>query len=95
MAHIPSIQKTLSILRKRLPKEKLKSNLREVIAKRTIFLEDLFESMFTDVVDGVEETFNMPVTYNLPPFEMYATHAFENLSAPDLDHFHFFCEMCP
>ena len=26
---------------------------------------------------------------------MYATHALENLSAPDLDHFLFFCEMCP
>ena len=69
MAHIPSIQKTLSILRKRLPKEKLKSNLREVIAKRTNFLEDLFESMFTDVVDKEGETINMPVTYNLPTFE--------------------------
>ena len=36
--------------------------------------------MFTDVVDGEGETINMPVTYNLPPFEMYATYALENLS---------------
>lgn len=66
---ISNIQKTLSILRNGLPNEKFKSNLREVIAKRTNFLEDLFESMFTDVVEKEGETINMPVTYNLPPFE--------------------------
>ena len=74
MANIPMISnrnivKTLSILRNGLPNEKFKSNLREVIAKRTNFLEDLFESMFTDVVEKEGETINMPVTYNLPPFE--------------------------
>ena len=57
MANIPMISnrnivKTLSILRKRLPKEMFKSNLRKAIAKRTNLLEDLFESVFTDVVDG-------------------------------------------
>ena len=46
MAHIPMISnrnilKTLSILRKRLPKEMFKSNLRKVIAKRTNLLKDL------------------------------------------------------
>ena len=55
MANIPMISnrnivKTLSILRKRLPKEMFKSNLRKAIAKRTNLLEDLFESVFTDVV---------------------------------------------
>ena len=68
MANIPMISnrnivKTLSILRKRLPKEMFKSNLRKAIAKRTNLLEDLFESVFTDVVDGEGETINMPVTY--------------------------------
>ena len=29
------------------------------------------------------------------PFEMYATHALENLSAPDLDHFRFFAKCAP
>ena len=48
---------------KRLPKEMFKSNLRKAIAKRTNLLEDLFESVFTDVVDGEGETINMPVTY--------------------------------
>ena len=43
-----------------------KSNLRKVIAKRTNLLEDLFESVFTDVVDGEGETINMPVTYAKP-----------------------------
>ena len=63
-----------------------KSNLRKVVAKRANLLENLFESVFTDVVDGEGETINMGVTYKLPTFEMYATHALENLSAPDLDH---------
>ena len=58
-----NILKTLSILRKRIPKEMFKSNLRKAIAKRTNLLEDLFESVFTDVVDGEGETINMPVTY--------------------------------
>ena len=68
MANMPMISnrnivKTLSILRKRLPKEMFKSNLRKVIAKRANLLEDLFDSVFTDVVDGEGETINMPVTY--------------------------------
>ena len=54
MANIPMISnrnivKTLSILRKRLPMEMFKSNLRKAIAKRTNLLEDLFESVFTRV----------------------------------------------
>ena len=72
-----------------------KSNLKTVIAKRANLLEDFFESVITDFVDGEGEKINMPETHDLPPFEMYTTHALENLSAPDLDHFCFFCEMCP
>ena len=73
----------------------LKSNLRKVIAKRANLLENLFESVFTDVVDGEGETINMGVTYKLPTFEMYATHALENLSAPAWDNFCFFCQIRP
>ena len=61
----------------------LKSNLRKVVAKRANLLENLFESVFTDVVDGEGETISMGVTYKLPTFEMCATHALKNLSAPD------------
>ena len=54
-----------------------------LLRKGQIFLEDLFESVITDFVDGEGEKINMPVTHDLPPFEMYTTHALENLSAPD------------
>ena len=40
-----------------------KSNLRKMIVKRANLLEDLFESVFTEVVDGEGKTINMPVTY--------------------------------
>ena len=65
MANIPMISnrnivKTLSILRKRLPKEMFKSNLRKVIAKRANLLEDLFDSVFTDVVDGEGHSSRVP-----------------------------------
>ena len=72
-----------------------KSNLRKVVAKRANLLENLFESVFTDEVDGEGETINIGVTYKLPTFEMYATHALKDLSAPAWDNFCFFCQIRP
>ena len=90
-----NILKTLSILRKRIPKEMFKSNLKTVIAKRANLLEDFFESVITDFVDGEGEKINMPETHDLPPFEMYTTHALENLSAPDWIIFVSFAKCAP
>ena len=74
MSHIPlisnrSILKTLSILRKKLPKEIFKSNLKAVLTKRLNMLDDFFDMQFNEVVDSTGDQIMMPVTIakHLPP----------------------------
>ena len=67
MSHIPlisnrSILKTLSILRKKLPKEIFKSNLKAVSTKRSNMLDDFFDTQFNEVVDSNGDQIMMPVT---------------------------------
>ena len=67
MSHIPlisnrSILKTLSILRKKLPKEIFKSNLKAVLTKRSNMLDDFFDTQFNEVVDSNGDQIMMPVT---------------------------------
>ena len=42
-----NILRTLSILRKKLPKEMFKTNLRKVLARRSNLLDDLFHTEYT------------------------------------------------
>ena len=65
----PSILKTLSILRKKLPKEIFKSNLKAVLTKRSNVLDDFFDTQFNEVVDSTGDQIMMPVTIakHLPP----------------------------
>ena len=67
MSQIPlisnrSILKTLSILRKKLPKEIFKSNLKAVLTKRSNMLDDFFDTQFNEVVDSNGDQIMMPVT---------------------------------
>ena len=67
MSHIPLISnrrilKTLSILRKKLPKEIFKSNLKAVLTKRSNMLDDFFDTQFNEVVDSNGDQIMMPVT---------------------------------
>ena len=57
-----NILRTPSILRKKLPKEMFKTNLRKVLAQRSNLLDDLFDTEFTEVVDAEGEQITMPVT---------------------------------
>ena len=57
-----NILRTLSILRKKLPKEMFKTNLRKVLARRSNLLDDLFHTEYTEVVDDEGEKITMPVT---------------------------------
>ena len=58
----PSILKTLSILRKKLPKEIFKSNLKAVLTKRSNMLDDFFDTQFNEVVDSNGDQIMMAVT---------------------------------
>ena len=67
MAQIPNISnrnivRTLSILRKKLPKEQFKANLRKVLQQRSNLLDDMFETEFVSVVDAKGDEISMPVT---------------------------------
>ena len=57
MTQIPNISnrnilRTLTILRKKLPKEQFKSNLRKVIQQRSNLLDEMFETDYATVVDA-------------------------------------------
>ena len=57
-----NILKTLTILRKKLPKQQFKANLKKVLQHRSNFLDDLFETEFSSVVDAKGEKVMMPLT---------------------------------
>ena len=68
MSQIPNISnrnllRTLTILRKRLPKTTFKANLKRVIQERTNLCNDLFETEFSEVLDSNGESINMPITH--------------------------------
>ena len=56
-----NILRTPSILRKKLPKEMFKTNLRKVLEQRSNLLDDLFDTELTEVVDAEGEQITMPV----------------------------------
>ena len=67
MSQIPNmsnrnILRTLTILRKKLPKSEFKANLRQVIQQRTNLLDDLFETNFAEVLDSKGNEIKMPIT---------------------------------
>ena len=67
MCNIPNISnrnilRTLTILRRKLPKKHFQANLKKVIQQRTNLLEDLFETNPEDVSDGEGNIIKMPVT---------------------------------
>ena len=67
MSQIPNmsnrnILRTLTILRKKLPKSEFQANLRQVIQQRTNLLDDLFETNFAEVLDSKGNQIKMPVT---------------------------------
>ena len=67
MTQIPNISnrnilKTLTILRKKLPKQQFKANLKKVLQHRSNLLDDLFETEFSSVVDAKGEKVMMPLT---------------------------------
>ena len=57
-----NILRTLTILRRKLPKKHFQANLKKVIQQRTNLLEDLFETNPEDVSDGEGNIIKMPVT---------------------------------
>ena len=66
MSQIPNmsnrnILRTLTILRKKLPKSEFKANLRQVIQQRTNLLDDLFETNFAEVLDSREMKSKCPL----------------------------------
>ena len=68
MSQIPNMSnrnllRTLTILRKKLPKNTFKANLRKVIQERTNLCNDLFETEFSEVLDSNGESINMPITH--------------------------------
>ena len=67
MAQIPQISnrnilRTLTILRKKLPKEAFQSNLKAVLQRRSNLLDDRFETEFATVLDDEGKEVLMPVT---------------------------------
>ena len=67
MSQIPNISnrnilRTLTILRKKLPKQQFKANLRKVLQQRSNLLDDLFQTEFSSVVDAKGEEVMMPIT---------------------------------
>ena len=68
MSQIPNMSnrnllRTLTILRKKLPKNTFKANLKKVIQERTNLCDDLFETEFSEVLDSKGESVNMPITH--------------------------------
>ena len=68
MSQIPNLSnrnllRTLTILRKKLPKNTFKANLKKVIQERTNLCDDLFETEFSEVLDSEGENINMPITH--------------------------------
>ena len=67
MCNIPNISnrnilRTLTILKRKLPKKHFQANLKKVDQQRTNLLEDLFETNPEDVSDGEGNIIKMPVT---------------------------------
>ena len=68
MSEVPNISnrnilRTLTILRKRLPKKLFRANLRKVIQERTNLCDELFQTEFSEVLDSDGENVSMPITH--------------------------------
>ena len=68
MSQVPNISnrnllRTLTILRKKLPKKVFRANLKKVIQERTNLCDELFETEFSEVLDSNGENIDMPITH--------------------------------